>query len=253
MCIGSMGCSPVTYRAYYYESDSEKSEALNIAHGAGLFRLDDIVLTQEQALDSGLSGPESGKNANIGSAKMLGINTGIQASYGMLSAANLAMSGFMVTAMLLKAEDHENRSWVFGWSDGVIEADKIAYLRNLTEITHLGIESGLLNKKLNVKEVTHDTGSYMSKGFYIVNDKCEASDKIWELCWLGNGSYELGAIHVNNGGFYGIIKSDIPDFKNFKEGYFWRYNLADTFANHGLAISTLDVWMEVSKRLPKEA
>ena len=253
LCLGSVGCSPVTYRAYYYESDPEKSEALNIAHGAGLFKLDDIVLTQEEAMDRGLVGPELVQNRDVGSAGMLGVTTGVQASYGMLSGADLAMGGFMIAAMLLKAEDQENRNWVFGWSDGLIEANKTDYLKNLTAITHLGIAESLSNKGLMVKEVSHDTGRYTTKGYYLVNELCEESEKIWELCWLGYGSYELGARNVNSRDFQGIIKSDIPDFKDFSEGYFWRYGLGDSFGARGVEISTLDVWMEVSKRLPKEA
>jgi hypothetical protein len=254
LCLGSVGCSPVTYRAYYYESDPEKSEALNIAHGAGLFKLDDIVLTQEEAMDRGLVGPELVQNRNVGSAGILGVTTGFQASYGVLSASDLAMGGFMIAAMLLKAEDQENRNWVFGWSDGLIEANKIDYLKGLTDITHKGIADSLIAKGLVAKEVIHHGSSNKTtKGYYLVNDTCNESEKVWELCWLAHEFYGLGAMDVNNRSFVGIIKSDIPDFKGFKDGYFWRYALADTFAKRGLAISTLDIWMEVSKRLPKEA
>lgn len=252
---GIHGCSTVNYRTSYFENNPKQSEALNIAKASGFKRLKDVEVTKEEAISKGLLGPDSVSNAKAGGIALVAGTTGIQAIGGILSGADLAFGGLFLVTAIFKQKDQENMNWVFGWTpkEDISTGSETAYIAEIASKTFLSIQESLESKKVETKLIDTYIGLEKINGRYVVNDQCDESSMVSSLCLLGIGHYEKGFRELNQEWFGGIIESDIPSFKDFKSGYFWRNGLVDTFGKNGLEISTLDIWINVSKSLPKEA
>ena len=247
-CAMKPGPGVYTYSESKYISDPKSSRALNIAKAAGLMRLKDEVISVEEATERGIIGPTDINDGTYHPAFILG-STGVVVWNNFLGVASFPLAAANIITLLAARKSSSASNSFFGWTS---EAKKDEILKDVSTqiIGDLGVL--LSEKNDDVKVFTGDTYSVSLNGYSILNDKCEAGDKVYKTCTYGAGYYNKGAREEYSSHFDGVIESVNPDFVTSERGIFFRGGLIDSVSSNNLLHNTFEMWSKVSESLPKQ-